>query len=154
MAKPGEKYVGSSWYFRFRFRWQRTLERLTDAEAGRLVKAMLYYSMTGDELDLPGKESAAMSMLLDDLEEDREDAARISEKNRRNAFMRYARGGEAAPNGCDRMRSDATALKEGNKEVTKSPPIVPPRGRGRKKESSRYTDEDYADMERNEVKLE
>ena len=54
MAKRrGETYVGCSWYFRFRFKWQRTLERLNDKQAGRLVKAMLFYSMTGQEEALP-----------------------------------------------------------------------------------------------------
>lgn len=155
MARPGERYVGSSWFFRFRYRWQRSFERLTDAEAGRLVKAMLYYSMTGGEVDLPGKESVLMSMLLDDLEEDRTEAAGTSCTNRANALKRWH--GEAAPDGCDRMRPHTTAYKDG-KEEDGIPPVVPPKGgqrsgRRRRREESRYTEQDFRMMEAQEIDL-
>ena len=149
MARPGERYAGCSWYFRFRYRWQRSFEKLTDAEAGRLVKAMLYYSMTGDAVDLPGKESLLFTMLLDDLEEDRKEAAGKSDRNRQNALMRWQ--ATAVPNGCDRMRSDATAYKDEKGKDSNIPPKSP-RG-GRRKEKSAYTDEDLKRMEAHEVDL-
>ncbi len=150
MARPGEKYAGCSWYFRFRYRWQRSFEKLTDAEAGRLVKAMLYYSMTGDAVDLPGKESLLFTMLLDDLEEDRKEAAGKSDRNRQNALMRWQ--ATAVPNVCDRMRSDATAYKDGKGKDLNTPYSPPKRGR-RTKETSAYTEEDLKRMEAHEVDL-
>lgn len=152
MARPGEKCApGSSrWFFRFRFRWQRSIERLTDAEAGRLVKALLYYAITGEAVDLPGKESVLMTMLLDDLDEDVTDAAYTSSTNRQNAMTRWH--GTAAPTGCDRMRSDATAYKDGKGEDLNTPYSPPKRGR-RTKETSAYTEEDLKRMEANEVDL-
>lgn len=151
MARPGEKCApGSSrWYFRFRFRWQRSIERLTDTEAGRLVKALLYYAMTGETVDLPGKESVLMTMMLDDLDEDVADAAYTSSTNRQNALTRWH--GTAAPTGCDRMRSDATAHKD-EKGKDLNTPYSPPR-RGRRAGSSAYSEEDLRRMESNEVDL-
>ena len=151
MARPGEKCApGSSrWFFRFRFRWQRSIERLTDAEAGRLVKALLYYAITGEAVDLPGKESVLMTMLLDDLDEDVTDAAYTSSTNRQNAMTRWH--GTAAPTGCDRMRSDASAYKDEKGKDSNIPPKSP-RG-GRRKEKSAYTEEDLRRMEANEVDL-
>lgn len=155
MARPGEKCApGSSrWFFRFRFRWQRSIERLTDAEAGRLVKALLYYAITGETVDLPGKESVLMTMLLDDLDEDVTDAAYTSTTNRQNAMARWH--GTAAPTGCDRMRSDATAYKDKKEKDINIPPKSPRggRGSGRRKEKSAYTAEDYARMEAGEIDL-
>lgn len=153
MARPGEKCApGSSrWFFRFRFRWQRSIERLTDAEAGRLVKALLYYAITGETVDLPGKESVLMTMLLDDLDEDVTDAAYTSTTNRQNAMARWH--GTAAPTGCDRMRSDATAYKDKKEKDINIPPKSPRGGRGRRKESSQYGAEDYARMEAGEIDL-
>lgn len=155
MAKPGEKYVGSSWFFRFRYRWQRSIERLTDAEAGRLVKAMLYYSMTGAETDLPGKESATMTALLDDLDEDKAEAAYRSEIGRRNVSNRYARpDGTAAPGGYNGIQPYTAVLNKGTGKDG-IPPAVPRsggRGKGRRS-SSAYTEEDLKRMEANEVDL-
>lgn len=152
MARPGERYAGCSWYFRFRFKWQRRIERLTDAEAGRLLKAMLYYSMTGEEVDLPGKESGTWDSVIDELDEDRREAAGTSETNRLSAMKRWHGG--AAPEGCERMRTDAGAYKDGTGKDGTIPPVVPRKGgRGRRKESSLYTDEDFRRMEANEAKL-
>ena len=151
MARPGEKYAGCSWYFRFRFKWQRRIERLTDAEAGRLIKAMLYYSMTGEEVDLPGKESGTWDSVIDELDEDRKEAAGTSETNRNSAMKRWHGG--AAPTGCARMRTDADASKDGTGNDCNIPPRSPRGGRGRRKESSQYGAEDYARMEAGEIDL-
>ena len=153
MARPGEKCApGSSrWFFRFRFRWQRSIERLTDAEAGRLVKALLYYAITGEAVDLPGKESVLMTMLLDDLDEDVTDAAYTSNTNRQNAMTRWH--GTAVSTGCDRMRSDATAYKDGKGKDGISTPCSPPRRGRRRSGSSAYSEEDLRRIEANEVDL-
>lgn len=151
MARPGEKYAGCSWYFRFRYKWQRRIERLTDAEAGRLIKAMLYYSMTGEEVDLPGKESGTWDSVIDDLDEDRKDAAGTSETNRISAMKRWHGG--AAPTGCARMRADADAYKDGKGNNGISTPCSPPRRGRRRSGSSAYSEEDLRRIEANEVDL-
>lgn len=157
MAKRrGETYVGCSWYFRFRFKWQRTLERLNDKQAGRLVKAMLYYSMTGQEEALPEDLENLLTTMLNDLDDDAIEAAGTSETNRNSAMKRWHGG--AVPERCARMRTDASAYKDGTGNDGNTPYGPPGGGRavkgsGRRREKTQYTDEDYAGMERNEVDL-
>lgn len=151
MAKDGELFAGGRYFFRFRFRWQRAIERLSDAEAGRLVKAMLYYSMTGDELSLPGKENGTFDALVGDLDADKEDAAYISRTNSENARNGWDARRKNISGGCDRMRPQATAGKE-QRGKNKETPLQSPR-RGRRRESSQYSAEDIAAMEANEVDL-
>lgn len=151
MAKRrGETYVGCSWYFRFRFKWQRTLERLNDKQAGRLVKAMLFYSMTGQEEALPEDLENLLTTMLNDLDDDAIEAAGTSETNRNSAMKRWHGG--AVPERCARMRTDASAYKDGTGNDLNTPYSPPKRGR-RTKETSAYTEEDLKRMEANEVDL-
>lgn len=65
--------------------------RLTDAEVGRLVKAMVIYAKEGVEVDLPGNEDFLFPVFKDQLDKDRAAYAEVSAKRKAAG----AKGGKA-----------------------------------------------------------
>lgn len=55
-------------YFCFFHSYGKKTERLTDEELGRLVRALLKYSETGERVDLPDKEAMAFDFVAADID--------------------------------------------------------------------------------------
>ena len=60
-----------------------TIDLLSDAEAGRLLKALVHYA-NGEEVDLPGQEKLVFAMLKAQIDRDAGSYANRVEKNREN----------------------------------------------------------------------
>ena len=73
-------------WFKARNVWGGAFEALSDAEAGRLAKALWKYTTTGEPADLPGAERAAYAMFILTLKQDGARESEISE-TRREAAM-------------------------------------------------------------------
>jgi DnaD/phage-associated family protein len=67
-------------WFKARNIWGAAFMSLSDAEAGRLAKALWTYTMTGEQLNLSGAEKGIFAMILMTLGQDEQDAADISRK--------------------------------------------------------------------------
>ncbi len=57
-------------WFKFRMIWRRPIMRLTDEEAGRLIKAVLIYVDSGEEGDTGDREGFLLCQMTEILEED------------------------------------------------------------------------------------
>lgn len=82
------------------------LEQLTDAQAGRVFKALLVYANTGEIQKLGKMENMVLSMLVNQVERSREWKRKRSEVNRANANKRWGVKGDAIA--CDAMQTDAS----------------------------------------------
>lgn len=67
-------------WFKARNIWGAAIMALSDAEAGRLMKSLWQYTMTGEEPNLSGAEKAVMALILMTLCQDEERDAEISAK--------------------------------------------------------------------------
>ena len=67
-------------WFKARNIWGAAIMTLADDEAGRLMKAIWQYTMTGEKLSLPGPEKAIFAMILMTLGQDSEYEADVSGK--------------------------------------------------------------------------
>lgn len=67
-------------WFKARNIWGAAIITLSDAEAGRLAKALWTYTMTGEQQNLSGAEKGIFAMILMTLSQDEQDVADISRK--------------------------------------------------------------------------
>ena len=67
-------------WFKARNIWGAAIQTLTDAEAGRLMKALWEYTMTGHQAELQGAEKGIFALILMTLGQDMERESEISEK--------------------------------------------------------------------------
>lgn len=79
-------------YFPFFHSYGIKLRKLSDQELGRLVRALLKYSETGEEEQLAGRESMAFDFIAADIDRAKATYVAKSESNRRNAEARYKAG--------------------------------------------------------------
>ena len=99
-------------YFCAYHSYLKAMELLSDAEAGRLYRALLRYSETGEVADLRGNERFVFASMQSQIDRDNEKYAERCKKNQENALQRYA-------NASERMQSHANAAKEKEKEKEK-----------------------------------
>lgn len=121
-------------YFCCYHSYAKKCEKLTDQELGRLFRALMKYSETGERQELAGRESIAFDFIADDIDRAKEAYAERCRKNRDNGKKAQE---QTAPNGTDRHRTvpNGTQDKDKNKEKEKdktntSPPYPPSWGEG------------------------
>lgn len=83
-----------------------SMELLNDAECGRLFRACLTYSKSGEVLELRGNERFVFPAMREVIDRDAEQYRARCEKNRDNAKARYDRI-QSHTNACDCMRTPA-----------------------------------------------
>lgn len=66
-----------------------TIDNLSDAEAGRLIKSALKYSASGEAADLSGNERFIWPMFMAQIDREKERYEERCEINKRNAASRY-----------------------------------------------------------------
>lgn len=67
-------------WFKARNIWGAAIQTLSDAEAGRLMKAIWSYTMTGEQQNLSGAERGIFALILMTLSQDEEQAIDLSRK--------------------------------------------------------------------------
>lgn len=70
-------------------KYLKTLEPLSDAEVGRLFRACLQYSMTGEEPDLRGNERMLFPTVRDDIDRETAEYKQKCERQRENVKKRW-----------------------------------------------------------------
>lgn len=78
-------------YIPFYYSYRKKLEKLSDQEIGRLVRALLEYGETGETEELTGRESIAFDFIADDINRAKAAYDERCAKNQRNIEKRYAR---------------------------------------------------------------
>lgn len=71
-------------YIRIPLKHRRSIDELSDPEAGRLIKALMHYADSGEIDQMPGKESGAFSFLRDLVDEDKAKSERNAATSREN----------------------------------------------------------------------
>lgn len=117
-------------YFPFYHSYRKKCEKLTDQELGRLVRALLLYSETGETQELAGRESIAFDFISVDIENAH---AAYNEKCAKNRANRTGDNDRERPSTDDDERAQnktKTKVKENknqNQSIT-TPPAPPPLG--------------------------
>lgn len=99
-------------YFCCYHSYRKKCEKLTDQELGRLFRALLTYSETGERQELAGRESIAFDFIADDIDRAKDAYEAKCRKNRENGLK---------ANGTERPRTvpNAPQSKEEYKDKTK-----------------------------------
>lgn len=69
-------------WFKARNIWNGAFTALSDAEAGRLAKALWHYTTTGEQVELSGNEKGCFAMFVYTLQQDDAESGNLSEKRR------------------------------------------------------------------------
>lgn len=112
-----------------------TVDVLSDAEAGRLLKSLLHYGKDGTVDQLPGQEKLVFHMLKAQIDRDRESYDQKSQRNRENG----AKGGrpkkpketQENPVGFSKTQQnpeEPTKRQDKDKDKEYIPPYNPPTG--------------------------
>ena len=105
----------------------KDIEGLTDTEAGRLLRAMLKYADTGEELNLRGAERILWPVAKKGIDNQRDKYAHICEVNKQNITNRYEPL-RTATNGNDPLQEKEKDKEEDNKLMGYSQSFVPSTG--------------------------
>lgn len=122
-------------YFCAYHSYLQDMKRLSDEEVGRLFRALLKYSSTGELDELIGNEKFYIDHMIGQIDRDRSKYIARCEKNRINGSI----GGKANASERKRMLTNASERyqmppkdkekeKEKDKEKDNIPPFIPPMG--------------------------
>lgn len=107
-------------YFPCYHSYRKKCEKLTDQELGRLFRALMLFSETGEQQELAGRESIAFDFIAEDIARAKESYEAKCQKNAENASRRHQ---QLEANASDRNQSQANdsetcqnKTKEENKE--------------------------------------
>lgn len=101
-------------YFPCYHSYAKKCEKLTDQELGRLFRALIKFSETGERQELAGRESIAFDFIADDIQRAKDAYEDKCRKNTINAAKR------TVANGSDRLPSVATDAKNKDKDKDKN----------------------------------
>lgn len=130
-------------YFCAYHSYLKSIRNLSDAECGRLFKALLQYSAGEQLINLQGREGIAFDFICEQIDRDNEKYAERCRTNRENGTKANATEcRQSVPNGTERPRTVPNAPqgkgegkgeregeREGNTSPGSNPPPTPPRGR-------------------------
>lgn len=108
-------------YFNAYHSFLKAIGPLNDAERGRLFTALLAYSASGEETELPGNERFLFPTMKEQIDRDRARYEARCEQNRRNGAMGGAKRKANAPQTPPKEK-EKEKEKEKAKENTPSPP--------------------------------
>lgn len=115
-------------YIPFYYSYRKKLEKLSDQEVGRLVRALLEYGETGETEELVGRESIAFDFIADDINRAKAAYEERCAKNQRNIERRYARQDDTTVYDCIRTNTDVYETyqtKDKTKDKTKDNSLPP-----------------------------
>ena len=123
-------------YFCAYHSYARSIKSLSDAECGRLFRALLQYSETGELINLQGREGIAFDFMVEQIDRDNQKYAEKCDKNHENG----KKGGRPKkPNGFEENRTvfeetqktqgEGKGERKGKEEGDILPPNNPPKGK-------------------------
>ena len=127
-------------YFCFYHNYAKKCEKLSDQELGRLVRALLKYSETGEATELVGRESIAFDFIADDIDRAKQsyeekcrklsaNAMKAVEKKQMdaiatNCYQLDANGGKNKNKNKNNKEKDSTIVESKKKSYRFSPPTL------------------------------
>lgn len=121
-------------WFKARLIWREGIEALSDAEAGRLAKALWRYAATGEAENLSGGEKFAFAVCMATLRQDTENRSKVSAERSEAGKKggRPKKANESKKSNCfSEKAKKANESKKSNKEIRNKnniPPYNPPMG--------------------------
>ena len=113
-------------YFPFYHSYGKKTEKLTDQELGRLVRALVKFSETGETQELAGRESIAFDFISVDIQNARDAYEEKCSKNRANGANATERT-RTVPTATERPQNKTkTKTKEETKTETEKVSSSPP----------------------------
>ena len=123
-------------WFKARNVWIGAFSALSDAEAGRLAKALWAYTATGEQVELSGNEKGCFAMILYTLQMDEKENAEISAKRAANG----SRGGkQRVANQANANFAKQNEANEANKNIEKEEDIKETTLKSGKEKRSRFS---------------
>lgn len=101
------------------------LAKLSDQEVGRLFRALLQYSATGERPELTGRESVAFDFIQYDIDQARENFETRCKKQRENIQKRWDTNDTTEYDGINGIPNDTNDTKAKAKAINNNPPISP-----------------------------
>ena len=112
-------------YFPFYHSYGKKTEKLTDQELGRLVRALVKFSETGELQELAGRESIAFDFIAVDIQNAKNAYEDKCSKNRANGATAAERN-RTVPDGTERTQNKTKTKEETKTETNALPPVAPP----------------------------
>ena len=94
-------------YFCCYHSYRRKVAKLSDQEVGRLFRALLEYSESGEAKELAGRESVAFDFIADDIDRQKRAYQEKCEQSKKNASKRWDAEDAAAYDGMPTSANDA-----------------------------------------------
>lgn len=135
-------------YIPFYYSYRKKIEKLSDQEVGRLVRALLEYGEAGEAEELTGRESIAFDFIADDIDRAKKSYEDKCTKNRANSMKRHEKETDVRPNTTeyDRIQSNTTVYesyqtkdKDKDKDKNKDKDNISPSNDGRDTRAVRAT---------------
>lgn len=118
-------------YFPCYHSYRKKCEKLTDQELGRLFRALMVFSETGEAQELAGRESIAFDFIADDICRAKtaySDKCRTNRRNGAKSQPDASDRGRTGANGTDRGRTGANATQSKTENKTENKGKVSPDG--------------------------
>lgn len=122
-------------YFPCYHSYLNKIAKLSDQEVGRLFRALLSYSSTGEAPELTGRESIAFDFIADDIDRAQESYKAKCKQNSINRQRNVIDRKQPSTDVIDRKRPSTDVPKTKDKDKTKDeeiqgdiPPVIPPAG--------------------------
>lgn len=135
MARTNEPCVSSFIYFCCKHNYCKKIAKLSDQEVGRLFRALITYSATGETQELTGRESIAFDFIAADIDEAKklhEELCRMnSEKGKRGGRPKKQRMMEKTIASSENVGFSEKAEKAVALQETKEIPPTPPKEKKR-----------------------
>lgn len=116
-------------YFCAYHSYLKSIRNLSDAECGRLFKALLQYSAGEQLINLQGREGIAFDFICEQIDRDNEKYAERCRTNRENGTKANATEGHQSVPNAPQGKGEGEGEGEGNTSSGSNPPLTPPRGR-------------------------
>lgn len=106
-------------WFKARNIWGAAIMALSDAEAGRLMKALWYFTMTGEKQTLSGAEKGIFALILMTLSQDEANNAELSKKRSLAGTIGGKQRAANQANACFAIENEANQANACNKSKNK-----------------------------------
>lgn len=102
-------------YFPCYHSYRKKCEKLTDQELGRLFRALMLFSETGEQQELAGRESIAFDFIAEDIARAKESYEAKCQKNAENASRRHQQSEATASDRSQSQANDSETCQNKNK---------------------------------------
>lgn len=108
--------------------YRKKCEKLSDQEVGRLFRALMQYSETGERQELTGRESIAFDFIAEDIDSSRKAYEARCEQNRKNVLQRHTGVNDGIRTSTKSTKQKKETKSESETKPENTPPLPPSLG--------------------------